>query len=96
MPKSVSHSIKFLLVSCHYKLYLDESFHFVHQQYPGRKCHTAVRDRSEGMAVTPKGAKASAINYSLIETAKANGLEPDAYMLQVLKAITRLKSSRPC
>jgi len=28
---------------------------------------------------TPKGAKASAALYGLIETAKANGLEPYAY-----------------
>jgi transposase len=36
---------------------------------------------------TPKGAQASAIHYSLIETAKANGLEPYAYLSQVLKAL---------
>ena len=36
---------------------------------------------------TPKGAKASAIHYSLIETAKANGLEPYVYLTQVLKAL---------
>jgi transposase len=36
---------------------------------------------------TPKGARASAIHYSLIETAKANGLEPYAYLTQVLKAL---------
>ena len=36
---------------------------------------------------TPKGAHASAIHYSLIETAKANGLEPYAYLTQVLKAL---------
>jgi transposase len=36
---------------------------------------------------TPKGAQASAIHYSLIETAKANGLEPNAYLSQVLKAL---------
>lgn len=36
---------------------------------------------------TPKGAQASAIHYSLIETAKANGLEPYAYLTQVLKAL---------
>lgn len=36
---------------------------------------------------TPKGAKASAIHYSLIETAKANGLEPYGYLTQVLKAL---------
>ncbi len=31
-------------------------------------------------ADTPKGAKASANLYSLVETAKANGLEPWAYL----------------
>jgi len=36
---------------------------------------------------TPKGAQASAIHYSLIETAKANGLEPYMYLTQVLKAL---------
>jgi len=36
---------------------------------------------------TPKGAQASAIHYSLIETAKANGLEPYAYLTQVLKVL---------
>jgi transposase len=33
---------------------------------------------------TPKGAKASAIYYSLIESAKANGLDPYAYLRQML------------
>ena len=33
---------------------------------------------------TVKGAKASAIIYSLIETAKANGIEPRAYLTYVL------------
>jgi len=36
---------------------------------------------------TPKGAHASAIHYSLIETAKANGWEPYEYLTQVLKAL---------
>ena len=36
---------------------------------------------------TPKGAHASAIHYSLIETAKANGLEPCAYLTQILNAL---------
>lgn len=35
-------------------------------------------------ADTPKGAKASAIHYSLIESAKANGLEPDEYYREIL------------
>ena len=35
-------------------------------------------------ADTPNGAKASAIHYSLIETVKANGLEPYQYLREVL------------
>jgi len=36
---------------------------------------------------TPKGAHASATCYSLIETAKANELDPNQYMQYVLKNI---------
>ena len=36
---------------------------------------------------TPAGARASATHYSLIETAKANGLEPYEYLKQVLTAL---------
>ena len=36
---------------------------------------------------TPKGAEASAIYYSLIETAKANGLEPYGYLACMLKKL---------
>ena len=36
---------------------------------------------------TPKGAKASAVYYSLIETAKANGLQPYEYLCHVIKAL---------
>ena len=36
-------------------------------------------------ADTPKGAQASAIFYSLIESAKANGLEPFEYLCHLLK-----------
>ncbi len=38
-------------------------------------------------ADTPKGAKASAMYYSLIESAKANGLEPFDYLSHILKAL---------
>lgn len=38
-------------------------------------------------ADTPKGANASAIHYSLVETAKANGLEPYAYLREVLSKL---------
>ena len=40
---------------------------------------------------TPQGAQASAALYSLIETAKANGLEPYAYLVEVF---TRLPGAR--
>jgi len=39
---------------------------------------------------TPKGAHASARIYSLIETARANGIEPYTYMVEVF---TKLPSS---
>ncbi|ANB01197.1 transposase [Ectothiorhodospira sp. BSL-9] len=40
-------------------------------------------------ADTPQGARASATCYSLIETAKANGLEPSAYIHHVLEHIAK-------
>ncbi len=43
-------------------------------------------------AVTPQGAKASAIYYSLVETAKANGLEPYDYLYRVLKRLPYAES----
>lgn len=42
-------------------------------------------------AVSPKGASASANLYSLIETAKANGLEPFAYLLKVFTELPNAK-----
>jgi len=41
---------------------------------------------------TPKGAKASAMLYSIIETAKANGLEPFVYLTQVFTALPSVQS----
>lgn len=41
---------------------------------------------------TPAGARASATHYSLIETAKANGLGPYEYMKQVLTALPYAES----
>jgi len=38
-------------------------------------------------ADTPRGARASASCYSLVETAKSNGLEPYEYLRQVLQHI---------
>ena len=42
-------------------------------------------------ANTPSGAKSSAIYFSLIETAKENGLDPYRYLTWVLKTAPKLK-----
>jgi transposase len=47
----------------------------------------AVGRRNWLFADTPRGARASATAYSLIETAKANGIEPYDYLLHVLQHI---------
>jgi len=39
------------------------------------------------LVIPPRGAHASATCYSLIETAKANGIEPAQYIYYVLKHI---------
>ena len=46
-----------------------------------------VGHRNWLFADTPDGARASAIYYSLIESAKANGLEPFEYICYVLKEL---------
>ena len=40
----------------------------------------------------PRGAKASAIYNKLIETAKANGLDPYKYLLDLCKHIASVKT----
>jgi len=47
----------------------------------------AVGRKAWLFADTPQGAHASATCYSLIETAKANDLEPSAYIRHVLERI---------
>jgi transposase len=47
----------------------------------------AVGRRNWLFSDTPRGARAGATCYSLIETAKANGLEPYAYLHHVLQHI---------
>ena len=42
---------------------------------------------------SPKGAKASAIVYSLIETAKENGLDPYRYLLWLLQNAPQLSET---
>ena len=45
-------------------------------------------------ANTPRGAKASAIIYSLVETAKANGVNPYEYLQAVLTRLPALETRR--
>jgi hypothetical protein len=52
----------------------------------------AIGRRNWLFSDTPKGAQASATCYSLIETAKANGLEPFAYIKYVLQHIASADS----
>ncbi|WP_419596365.1 IS66 family transposase, partial [Thiolapillus sp.] len=56
----------------------------------------AVGRRNWLFADTPRGAKASATVYSLIETAKANGLEPFAYIHHVLQHIGGASTVQAC
>lgn len=42
---------------------------------------------------TPKGAEASAVVYSMVESAKANGVEPIAYLQRVLVKLPYLGKS---
>jgi hypothetical protein len=55
----------------------------------GRAGDPAIRDRAQELAVrdTPKGAMASAQLYSLVETAKANGQEPYAWLRHALERL---------
>jgi len=53
----------------------------------------AVGRRNWLFADTPRGARASATTYSLIETAKANGIEPYDYLKYVLKHIASADTS---
>jgi hypothetical protein len=48
-------------------------------------------------ANTVRGAKASAVMYSLVETAKENGISPYDYLVWVLKAAPEMAlSQNPC
>ena len=53
----------------------------------------AVGRRNWLFADTPRGAHASATCYTLIETAKANGLEPYTYLRHLLNNIATAKTS---
>lgn len=59
------------------------------RQQPRRAGHTSLRNWPQDwlFSDTPKGAHASALIYSLIETAKANGQEPYAWLRHVLERL---------
>lgn len=60
------------------------------------RCENAIRPFTVGrknwlFSASPKGAKSSAIVYSLIESAKVNNLNPYEYLLHIFTALPRLK-----
>ncbi len=54
-------------------------------------CETVIGRKGWLFADTPRGATASARLYSLVETAKANGIEPFAYLEQVFTLLAAAK-----
>ena len=77
--------MKFLLDKCHTMLCADLAENAIRPFVVGRKnwlfCDSV------------KGAESSAIVYSLVETAKANGIEPYEYLLLVLTMLPYLGNS---
>ena len=79
--------------------------YFVHRMYDqepydGRLSSTVLRaDKCEipfgwlDFQFLPRGAESSALFYSLIETAKINGLEPYKYLKFLFEAFPKAKSS---
>jgi transposase len=59
-----------------------------------RERHPTLRRRPQGLAVRrqPAGAETSALLYSLVETAKANGLEPHAYLSYLFEHVPSAKT----
>jgi len=61
------------------------------------RCENAIRPFVVGRKAwlfsdTPAGAHASAVIYSLVQTAKANGLEPYTWLRRVLRDLPAAKS----
>jgi len=61
------------------------------------RCENAIRPFVVGRKAwwfsdTPAGAHASAVIYSLVQTAKANGLEPYAWLRRVLRDLPAAKT----
>lgn len=60
------------------------------------RCENAIRPFTVGrknwlFSTSPKGAKSSAMVYSIIESAKANNLNPYAYLLHIFTTLPQLK-----
>jgi hypothetical protein len=53
--------------------------------------HKEIGRKNFLFANTPCGARASAVMYSLIETAKENGISPYEYLVWLLKAAPGMK-----
>jgi glucan phosphorylase len=53
-----------------------------------------MRKRTSLLTITAAGADASALIYSLIETAKANGLEPYTWLTKVMRELPKARKEK--
>jgi transposase len=90
LGKAVIHALP---VSEQLLLYLDSSFLTPDTNLPGNSISPLVMRRRDWLfRGSPRGAHASATLYSLIGTAKANGIEPDRYLRYVFTREPLLQS----
>ena len=62
---------------------------------PGQNdCETVIGRKAWLFSGSPRGAQASATLYTLVETAKANGLEPWAYLNYLFEKLPAAKSEQ--
>ena len=95
-PKSaLGRAIHYLLEQCPYLTrYLEDGRLELSNNRAERSIKPFVMGRKNWLfANTPGGAQASAVTYSLIETAKENGLDPYRYLLWVLQNAPQLSET---
>ena len=71
-----------------------------HLEIDNNKAERSIRPfvigrRNWIFANTPKGAKASAITYSIVETAKENGLNPFIYLTYLFEVLPNIDINNP-
>ena len=76
------------------RVYLDDPLVDIDNNACERSIRPFVTGRKNWMfSDTPAGAKASACYYSIVETAKANGLDAYSYMNWLLSALAQIDNS---